>query len=174
MLIEIFIEKCREDAVIPEYAREDDAGMDISSAMDVIIKPGETTIIPTGLKIAVPEGYELQVRPRSGISMRSPLRISNSPGTIDSGYRDELGILVTNTSPICCEESDDNKPFTIDCRNNKIGTYLIRKGDRIAQIVLSVVPRMKILEVESIRGIGSDRGGGFGSTGMTWKSGKYE
>jgi dUTP pyrophosphatase len=167
ILIEIFIEKCREDVVIPEYARDDDAGMDISSAMDVVIKPGETTIIPTGLKIAVPEGYELQVRPRSGVSLRSPLRISNSPGTIDSGYRDELGILVTNTSPICCTESKDDNPITIDSWNNLSGTYLIRKGDRIAQIVLSVVPRMKIVEVKSIKGIGSDRGGGFGSTGMT-------
>ncbi len=102
MEIEVYIEICREDAVLPSYAKPGDAGMDVCAAVDRSIKPGETVIIPTGLKLAIPEGYEIQVRPRSGISYKTPLRLSNSPGTIDSGYRDELGILITNTSEKKC------------------------------------------------------------------------
>jgi dUTP pyrophosphatase len=164
MLVEVFTEKCRKNAVIPEYSRLGDAGMDICAAEEVLIKPGETAIIPTGLKIAVPEGYEIQVRPRSGISLRTPLRITNSPGTIDSGYRDELGIIMSNTSPICC--SGEEEILSIDCWTNKNGTYVINPGDRVAQIVLCEIPLMRITEVDSIRNIGYDRGGGFGSTGL--------
>ena len=162
--VEVFIEVCRDGAVIPEYARPGDAGMDVCSAENIFIKPGETVIVPTGLKLAIPEGYEIQVRPRSGISLKTPLRISNSPGTIDSGYRDELGIIVTNTSEVlnCSHE----EIYSIDDKDNKKGTYNIRKGDRIAQIVLQVVPRMKLTVVESVKDIGTDRGGGFGSTGV--------
>ena len=139
--IEVFLEVCREGAVIPTYAKEGDAGMDVCAAEELLIAPGETVIIPTGLKLAIPEGYEIQVRPRSGISFKTPLRISNSPGTIDSGYRDELGIIMTNTS----ESSSDDQIFTIDSKGNNKGTYRIRKGDRIAQIVLHVIPMMKFI-----------------------------
>ena len=97
-MIDVYVETLREDITLPFYANPYDAGMDVCAAEDVMIKPGETVIIPTGLKFAIPEGYEIQVRPRSGISYRTPLRISNSPGTIDAGYRDELGIIMTNTS----------------------------------------------------------------------------
>jgi len=162
--VEVFIEICREGAVPPAYARPGDAGMDVCAAEEVIIKPGETLIIPTGLKLAIPEGYEIQVRPRSGISFKTPLRLSNSPGTIDSGYRDELGIIMTNTSSICCYCEEDI--YTIDSRGNKFGIYKINKGDRVAQIVLQEVPRMKLTVVESVDGIGTNRGGGFGSTGV--------
>jgi dUTP pyrophosphatase len=93
----VFIEKCRETAVIPAYAREGDAGMDICSAEDIDISPGQTKIIPTGLKLAIPPGYEIQVRPRSGLSYKTLLRLANTPGTIDSGYRDELGVIMSNT-----------------------------------------------------------------------------
>ncbi len=96
--VKIYIEKCRETAIIPEYANVDDAGMDICAAEDLVINPGETAIVPTGLKVAIPEGFELQVRPRSGISLRTKLRLSNSPGTIDSGYRNEVGIILSNIS----------------------------------------------------------------------------
>lgn len=160
--IEVFLEVCREGAVIPTYAKEGDAGMDVCAAEELLIAPGETVIIPTGLKLAIPEGYEIQVRPRSGISFKTPLRISNSPGTIDSGYRDELGIIMTNTS----ESASDDQIFTIDSKGNNKGTYRIRKGDRIAQIVLQVVPMMKFTIVDSVKDIGKDRGGGFGSTGV--------
>jgi dUTP pyrophosphatase len=161
--VEVFVEICREGAVLPAYAKPGDAGMDVCAAEDVIIRPEETVIIPTGLKLAIPEGYEIQVRPRSGISYKTPLRISNSPGTIDSGYRDELGIIMTNTS-VGCESGE--KIFTIESKENKKGIYKINKGDRIAQIVLQVVPSMVLTVVDSVESIGKNRGGGFGSTGV--------
>lgn len=164
MTVEVFIETCREGAVIPSYARPGDAGMDVFAAEESVIGPAETVIVPTGLKLAIPEGYEIQVRPRSGISYKTPLRISNSPGTIDSGYRDELGIIITNTSS---ENScDADKVHMLDSAGNKAGIYKIRKGDRIAQIVLHEVPRIKFTEVASVGEISPGRGGGFGSTGI--------
>jgi dUTP pyrophosphatase len=96
--IDVFVEICRDGVDIPQYSRPGDAGMDVCAAEETVIKPGETVIVPTGLKLAIPEGYEIQVRPRSGISLNTPLRIANSPGTIDSGYRDEMGIIIWNTS----------------------------------------------------------------------------
>ncbi len=160
--IEVYLEVCREGAVIPSYAKEGDAGMDVCAAQEVLIAPGETVIIPTGIKLAIPVGYEIQVRPRSGISLKTPLRLSNSPGTIDSGYRDELGIIMTNTS----ESAFSDKIFDINSKGNSKGTYRIKKGDRIAQIVLQVVPKMSFTVVDSVGNIGSNRGGGFGSTGV--------
>ena len=170
--IEILVEICREDVVIPSYAKEGDAGMDVCAAMDVVIQPGETVVIPTGLKVAIPVGFEIQVRSRSGISFKTPLRVANSPGTVDSGYRDEVGVIMTNTS--------DNKYFVkkdelevddlillLDSKGNKKGPYQIKKGDRVAQIVLQRVPKMKFVVVDSVSGIGEDRGGGFGSTGTS-------
>lgn len=162
--VEVFVEICREGVTLPEYAHDWDAGMDVRAAEEALLGPGDTLVIPTGLKFAIPEGYEIQVRPRSGVTSRTPLRISNSPGTIDSGYRDELGIIVTNTSEICSYSYDDD--ITIDSHGNRKGNYLIRKGDRIAQLVLQEVPRMKLVPVADVNGIGADRGGGFGSTGV--------
>jgi len=164
MDVEVFVEICRESAVLPQYARPGDAGMDVYAAEEVIIRPGETKVVPTGLKLAIPEGYEIQVRPRSGISLNTPLRIPNSPGTIDSGYRDELGIIVANTSS-CGNEESGGEILTLDSKGNMMGTYMIRKGDRVAQIVLQRVPRMRLTVVDSVKDIGEDRGGGFGSTG---------
>lgn len=162
--VEVYIEICREGVVLPSYAKPGDAGMDVCAAENIIILPGETTIVPTGLKLAIPQGYEIQVRPRSGISFKTPLRLSNSPGTIDSGYRDELGIIMTNTSESC--RSTNDKLITIESKDNKKGTYKINKGDRIAQIVLQVVPQMRFTVVDSVKDIGTNRGGGFGSTGV--------
>ncbi len=143
--VNVYIEKCRPQAVLPTYARQGDAGMDIYAAEEVVLHPGETLIIPAGLKVAIPEGYEIQIRPRSGMSFKTPLRIANSPGTIDAGYRDEIGIIVHNTSS---KES-----------------YTIKTGDRIAQMVLQEVPEIKWLPVESVDSLGENRGGGFGSSG---------
>lgn len=162
--VEVFIEICREGAVMPFYAKPGDAGMDVCSAEEMIIKPGETLIVPTGLKLAIPNGYEIQVRPRSGISFNTPLRLSNSPGTIDSGYRDELGIIMSNTSETCGKNEEEM--LGISSKGNKRGTYIIKKGDRIAQIVLQEVPRIKFTVVGNVKEIGDDRGGGFGSTGI--------
>lgn len=164
--IQVYIEKCRKEAVMPSYARAGDAGMDVCAAEDTKVNPGESKIIWTGLKFAVPQEFEIQVRPRSGLSLNTPLRISNSPGTIDSGYRGELGIIITNTSAFLSPDNQNSEPYTIDIKGNKQGTYLIRVGDRIAQLVLSRVPRMKLVETGDVGSIGSDRGGGFGSTGV--------
>ena len=144
--VEVFVELCREDVQIPRYAREGDAGMDIRAAETVVIAPKKTVLIPTGLKVAIPDGYEIQVRPRSGLSLKTPLRVANSPGTIDAGYRDEVCIIMQNTS--------DDSEFTIE------------KGDRVAQFVLQRVPRICFTPVESVKDIGENRGGGFGSTGV--------
>ena len=143
--MKVYIEKCHEDAVIPSYAKSGDAGMDVYAIEDVILMPGETDIVPIGIKVAIPDGYELQVRPRSGLSLKTSLRVANAPGTIDSGYRDEICVIMTNIS-------DEN-------------LAIIKKGDRIAQFVLQQVPRVEWEEVNSVSKIGEDRGGGFGSTG---------
>lgn len=168
MDIEIFVEVCREGATLPEYAKPGDSGMDICAAEDAVIRPGETVVVPTGLKMAIPEGYEIQVRPRSGISLKTPLRIANSPGTIDSGYRDEIGIIISNSSKSYHGGNNHggNELIALDSKGNKEGTYKIKKGDRIAQIVLQKVPRMKFTIVDSVKHLGNDRGGGFGSTGI--------
>ena len=134
--------------------------MDIYAVEETVIDPFETVLIKTGLKFAIPEGYEIQVRPRSGIPLNTPLRIPNSPGTIDSGYRDELCIIVQNTSKQATEDI-----HTIKDKSNKDGRYKILKGDKICQIVLARVPRIDFEIVSSVKEIGCDRNGGFGSTG---------
>jgi len=168
--IDIYVETCRQEIELPVYANIGDAGMDVKAAEDIEIKASETKIIPTGLKVAIPEGYEIQVRPRSGVSFKTPLRIANSIGTIDSGYRDEVGVIITNTS---IPENPFNMTFggfhstqyTIDEKGNKQGTYLIRKGDRIAQLVLNEIPKINWIPIDNVKDIGTDRQGGFGSTG---------
>ena len=161
----VYIELCREDVKLPVYANINDAGMDIRAAIDVEIKEGETKLIPTGIILAIPEGYEVQVRPRSGISLNTPLRIANTPGTIDSNYRDEIGIIVTNTSNI---SHKNDKLYLITEKGNKNGIYKINKGDRIAQIVLCKCEKIVFEQVDrgKIENIGINRGGGFGHTGI--------
>ncbi len=159
--IKIYIEKCRENAIIPTYANPGDAGMDVYASEDITIEPGATVIVPTGLKVAIPEGFEIQVRPRSGISFRTKIRLSNSPGTIDSGYRDEIGIIMSNVSN---PDTADQKR-TLKKGNGGEGTYEIHKGDRIAQFILARVPVIEFEETGDVAGIGNNRGGGFGSTG---------
>jgi dUTP pyrophosphatase len=159
--IRVRIERCGEGAVLPKYARPGDAGMDVFASEDLLLPPGATGLIRTGLKFAIPEGYEIQVRPRSGISLNTPLRLANAPGTIDSGFRGEFCVILTNTSA-----TSSNEPYAADQKGNLQGAYRIRKGDRIAQIILAEAPVMVFEEVESIDVIGGDRKGGFGSTGV--------
>ncbi len=176
--VKVYIMRCHENASLPFYAKPGDAGMDITAAGEVILAPGETKLVPTGLKVAIPEGYEIQVRPRSGLSLNTPLRIPNSPGTIDAGYRDEICIILSNTSgnggeiARCPSEEEENSEeiteiptYSISTKGNKSGNYRIQAGDRIAQIVLQKVPRISWNETESVMDIGNNRGGGFGSTG---------
>ena len=156
-----------KDKPIPVYAHDTDAGMDIYSPAEYTIAPGETVIIPTGIKVAIPEGYALLIQPRSGQSAKTKLRIANTPGLIDSGYRDEIGVIVENIEP----------PFKdIDYKFDSSGniriksilhgqSYTIAPGQRFAQMRLVQVPKAEFVRVESVGEIGEDRGGGFGSTG---------
>lgn len=140
----IKVKKLYKDVVLPEYKTSGAAAFDFESVIDIIINPNETKIIPTGLAFEIPDGYELQVRPRSGLSAKTKLRVSNSPGTIDSDYRGEVCIILDNISS---EES-----------------YTINKGERIAQGVISKVEKITFEEVDELSS--TDRGtGGFGSTG---------
>ena len=158
------IEFCHPDAKLPTYAHLTDAGMDVYLTEDVTIHPGETKLIPTGLKCALPIGYELQVRPKSGRSLNSKLRISNTPGTIDAGYRDEIGIIVDNIDPVIRSADMDE---TGRLYNILWGSDItLSKGEKIAQLVLSEVPKAIFYKVETVAGIGEDRQGGFGSTGV--------
>lgn len=158
------IEYCREDAKMPTYAHLTDAGMDIYLTEDVTIHPGETKLIPTGIKVAIPLGYELQVRPKSGRSLKSKLRIANTPGTIDAGYRDEIGIICDNIDPVIrSADMDENGRLYNVLWGSDI---TLSKGEKIAQLVLSEVPKAVFYEVESVAAIENDgRKGGFGSTG---------
>ncbi len=164
--VPVKISLCREGARLPSYARQGDAGMDITAAEEVVIAPGETRLVPTGIRVAIPQGYELQVRPRSGISLNTPLRIPNSPGTIDSGFRDEIQILMTNGSEAASPDSGAAPEHRITAKGNPKGTYIISKGDRIAQLVLHKVPAVRWETVDSVENEGIDRSGGFGSTGV--------
>lgn len=158
------IEYCHEDAKMPTYAHLTDAGMDIYLTEDITIHPGETKLIPTGIKVAIPLGYELQVRPKSGRSLKSKLRIANTPGTIDAGYRDEICIIADNIDQVIKGgELDEEGHLTGILWGSDI---TLGKGEKIAQLILSEVPKAVFYEVESVAAIENDgRKGGFGSTG---------
>jgi len=162
-IITIPIELCHEKAKIPQYARLGDAGMDVYAVEDTKIDPGQTVIVKTGLKCALPLGYEFEVRPRSGLSVKTPLRVANAPGTIDSGYRDEIGVIITNIDPPI-------KNIDVDVESGKTTieygqSYTITEGMRFAQLVLKEVPTCSFYEVTDVSDIGIDRGSGFGGTG---------
>lgn len=137
------INKSKND--LPFYATKGSAGMDVYSNERLELGPLSTTIVKTGLFVKIPEGYEIQVRPRSGLSAKSKLRIANSPGTIDSDYLGEIGIIIDNISDIY--------------------HYSIKKGERIAQLVLKKVEQIEWEEVEEFSEITERNTGGFGSTG---------
>ena len=166
-IIQIPIELCYPNAKIPAYAKPGDAGMDIYALEDFEVAPGERKIIKTGLKVAIPRGYELQVRPRSGTSVKTALRVANTPGTIDSGYRDEIGVIIENIEPKIKDigyDFDDNGNIIIKSILHG-SVFNVGKGERFAQLVLNEVPSAAFYPVESVAQIGENRGGGFGSTG---------
>lgn len=145
LLIPIIRLRDTKDAVpLPQYMTPDAAGMDIYAdlAEDLTLPPLGRTLVPTGFALAVPQGYEAQVRPRSGLALRSGLTILNAPGTIDADYRDEVKILVINLG---------DQPVTI------------QRGDRIAQLVVAPVMRVQWQEVDQLAA--TKRAGGFGHTG---------
>ncbi|MBN7743871.1 deoxyuridine 5'-triphosphate nucleotidohydrolase [Bacillus velezensis] len=166
------IKRLSPDAQIPAYAHATDAGFDLVAAEDVIIEPGETACVPTGLAFEIPEGYEMQIRPRSGITLKTPLRVQL--GTVDAGYRGEVGVIVDNIAEYrnsLGEELFSESFDTIDGDLSptdgmfNIKTYLIRKGDRIGQGVIKPVEQAVFTEVDALGD--SDRGaGGFGSSGV--------
>ena len=166
-IIQIPIELCHPNAKIPAYAKPGDAGMDIYALEDFEVAPGERKIIKTGLKVAIPRGYELQVRPRSGTSVKTALRVANTPGTIDSGYRDEIGVIIENIEPKIKDigyDFDDNGNIIIKSILHG-SVFNVGKGERFAQLVLNEVPSAAFYPVDSVAQIGENRGGGFGSTG---------
>jgi len=139
--------KIDNDAEIPQYAHHGDAGFDLKAMEDILLYPGERKAVRTGLKVGIPHGYEMQIRPRSGMSLISPILIANAPGTIDSGYRGEVKIIMFNTG------SAGDEPWKI------------RKGDRIAQGVIAKLPEVVHVEVQTLTE--TTRGAnGFGSTGL--------
>ena len=156
-----------EDMSVPVYAHATDAGMDIYSPAEYTIAPGETVIIPTGIKVAIPEGYALLIQPRSGQSAKTKLRIANTPGLIDSGYRDEIGVIVENIEPPFKDiDYEFDSTGEIHIKSILHGeAYTIAPGQRFAQMRLVQVPKAEFVQVESVGEIGEDRGGGFGSTG---------
>lgn len=167
--IPVKVKKLHKDAVIPAYAKEMDAGFDLVAVEDVLVAPGASTKVPTGLAFAIPAGFELQVRPRSGISAKTKLRLSNAPGTIDAGYRGEVCVLIDNQR----EQSGNIGTECFSVTEQKVdiapetdaNAYLIRKGDRIAQGVLARVPQAIFEETDELDE--TERGtGGFGSSGV--------
>jgi dUTP pyrophosphatase len=127
----------------PRRAHHDDAAFDLRSREDIVLTPGRSRLVPTGLFIELPPGYEAQVRPRSGLALKHDIMLTNSPGTIDAGYRGEVGIIMYNAG---------REPFHI------------KRGERIAQMVIAELPAVRLVQVESLSD--STRGsGGFGSTG---------
>lgn len=162
--ITIPIQFLNENVQMPAYAHDTDSGMDIYALEDITIKPGETKLIPTGIKVAIPDGYELQVRPKSGRCLKTKLRIANTPGTIDAGYRDEIGVIVDNIDPPIKEVviTEDGKMTGLEYGSS----YTIGKGEKFAQLVLQKVPQIIFRKVEDINLYSGDRGGGFGSSGL--------
>lgn len=144
---DLLIKRLHPEATVPRRMSPDAAGLDLSACLGepdhLTINPGERALVPTGLSLAIPSGYEGQIRPRSGLALRHGISIPNAPGTIDADYRGELKVILVNLG---------GEAFTV------------RHGDRVAQLVIAPVAMVDPVEVEDLPG--SDRGtGGFGSTG---------
>jgi len=143
-MVKIKIKKIHPDAVIPSYEHKGDSGMDVFATHLVIIPPRERTLIKTGLIFEIPKGYEVQVRPKSGLALKEGITCLNTPGTIDSNYRGELGVILIN-------------------HGSK--SYVVNPGQKIAQLVVQKVEEAKFKVVEDVSK--TSRGsGGFGSTGL--------
>ena len=143
-MVEILIRRLDEDVPLPSYAHPGDAGADLTTTVDLELAPGERAMVPTGISLALPDGYVALVHPRSGLAARCGVSIVNAPGTVDAGYRGEVKVMLINLDPA--------EPVRL------------RRGDRVAQLVVQQVERARFVEVERLPG--SDRGdGGYGSTG---------
>ncbi|MCX5787697.1 MAG: dUTP diphosphatase [Elusimicrobia bacterium] len=145
-MIEVKVQRLDPAVPLPRYAHEGDAGVDLYAARDLTVGPGARVLVPTGLKMAIPRGYEGQVRPKSGLALKHGITVLNTPGTVDAPYRGEVGVIVINHDPVAA--------------------YEIKKGEKIAQMVFSRVECASLCEVQELDS--TPRGaGGYGSTGKS-------
>jgi dUTP pyrophosphatase len=144
--VQVLITRLDDSISLPQYAKGGDAGADIATRIDFTLKPGERALIPTGISIALPDGYAAFVHPRSGLAIKHGVTMVNAPGTVDAGFRGELQCIMINHDP---SES-----------------ITFAKGDRIAQLVIQKVERAEFVEVTDLPGSGRGTGG-FGSTGRS-------
>ena len=143
MMVDVKIEKVHKDAIIPTYSHSDDACCDLYIVEDYVLNPGQRLLLRTGVAIEIPTGFEVQLRPRSGLALKQGISLVNAPGTVDAQYRNEIRILAINLGD---------------------KAVALRKGDRCAQMCIKPVYRMNFQEVDELNP--SDRGlGGWGSTG---------
>lgn len=144
-MTDILIKRLSKSVSIPKYETNGASGMDLTADINNSIKilPGKTVLVPTGIALSIPESFEIQIRPRSGLAAKNQISVLNTPGTIDSDYRGEIKVILINLSK---------------------KTFILKKGARIAQMVLCPINKAKLIEVEDLEQ--TDRGsGGFGSTG---------
>ena len=142
--MDVLIKRLDDSMPLPSYAKAGDAGADLTTRIDFTIKPGERMLVPTGISIALPNGYVALVHPRSGLAIKHGISMVNTPGTVDAGYRGELQVILIN--------------------HDLTQSVSFKKGDRIAQLVIQKVERAQFVEVENLPG--SERSAdGFGSTG---------
>lgn len=145
MTLRVKVKRLDPDLPLPRCAHETDAGCDLYSRIDVVLRPGERTLVPTGIEIAIPKGYAGFIQPRSGLALQHGISIVNSPGLIDSGYRGEVSVILIN--------QDAKK------------TFRVRRGDKICQLVIQRVEKSKFQVVDSLDETGRGKGG-FGSSGQ--------
>lgn len=144
--LQVLITRLDESIPLPTYAKGGDAGADIVSRIDITLKPGERALVPTGISIALPDGYAAFVHPRSGLAIKHGVTMVNAPGTVDAGFRGELQCIMIN--------------------HDELESITFKKGDRIAQLVIQKVERAEFVEVKELPGSGRGTGG-FGSTGRS-------
>ena len=144
--VQVLITRLDPELPLPRYAKGGDAGADIVSRIDITLAPGERALVPTGIAIALPDGYVALVHPRSGLAIKHGVTMVNAPGTVDAGYRGELQIILIN--------------------HDKSESVSFKRGDRIAQLVIQKVERAEFVEVHDLPGSGRGSGG-FGSTGRS-------
>jgi dUTP pyrophosphatase len=144
--VQVLITRLDPELPLPRYAKGGDAGADIVSRIDITLAPGERALVPTGIAIALPDGYVALVHPRSGLAIKHGVTMVNSPGTVDAGYRGELQVILIN--------------------HDRSESVSFKRGDRIAQLVIQRVERAEFVEVHELPGSGRGTGG-FGSTGRS-------
>ena len=144
MSVKVLIKRLDPGVPLPLYAKGGDAGADIVSALDITLAPGERALVPTGISIALPDGYVALVHPRSGLAIKHGVTMVNAPGTVDAGYRGELKLILIN--------------------HDRSESVSFKRGDRVAQLVIQQVERAEFIEVQELPGSGRGTDG-FGSTG---------